>query len=149
MTERGTPVGEVEPDSNDERQSVALAESEDSVYRCTDCHTVVLTMQDCDGGTTCHGGTMERVTESTLGIRPPDIRQVLLDRGMIIVSKPRLWDGPNVRFQCGERESIVQRRRIVRRPLDTRLSCNLAKGCLARLGRHSHVGTDSEPAMTS
>ncbi|GGN94862.1 hypothetical protein [Haloarcula pellucida] len=36
-------------------------------------------MQDCDGGTTCHGETMERVTESTLGIQPPDIRQVLLD----------------------------------------------------------------------
>jgi len=78
MTENETPVDNLQMD-DDERQHVDLDESEYSIYRCTDCDNVVLTMQDCDGGMTCHGETMERVRESKLGIRPPDIRQVLLD----------------------------------------------------------------------
>ena len=78
MTNNGTPIGDTQMDT-DKRESVDLAESEYSIYSCTDCSNVVLTMQDCDGGMTCHGETMERVTESKLGIRPPDIRQVLLD----------------------------------------------------------------------
>lgn len=36
-------------------------------------------MQDCDGEMTCHGAAMEEVTESSLPVRQPDIRQVLLD----------------------------------------------------------------------
>jgi len=61
------------------RSEIALRDREYSIYRCTECANVVLTMQDCDGGMTCHGETMERVTECKLDIRPPDIRQVLLD----------------------------------------------------------------------
>jgi len=63
----------------DERQAVSLEERAYSIYRCTDCANVVLSMQNCDGGMACHGEPMERVTESELDIRPPDIRQVLLD----------------------------------------------------------------------
>jgi len=58
---------------------VELADREYAIYRCQDCNNVVLTMQDCDGGMTCHDEPMERVTETKLDIRPPDIRQVLLD----------------------------------------------------------------------
>jgi predicted transcriptional regulator len=61
------------------RRHLDLADREYSIYRCTDCNNVVLTMQDCDGGITCHDRPMERVTELDLDIRPPDIRQVLLD----------------------------------------------------------------------
>jgi predicted transcriptional regulator len=61
------------------RRQVALEERDYAIYRCVDCANVVLTMQDCDGGMTCHGQTMERVREANLSIRPPDIRQVLLD----------------------------------------------------------------------
>lgn len=61
------------------RRQVDLRDREYAIYRCQDCRNVVLTMQDCDGGMTCHGEEMERVTESSLDIRPPDIRQVLLD----------------------------------------------------------------------
>jgi predicted transcriptional regulator len=78
MTEKDPPRETLQMDS-DERQQVDLAQSEYSIYSCTDCSNVVLTMQDCDGGMTCHGETMELVTESKLGIRPPDIREVLLD----------------------------------------------------------------------
>jgi len=62
-----------------DRAPVDLADREYAIYRCTDCNNVVLTMQDCDGGMTCHDRPMERVTETKLDIRPPDIRQVLLD----------------------------------------------------------------------
>jgi predicted transcriptional regulator len=62
-----------------EREQVDLADREYTIYRCRDCHNVVLTMQDCGGGMTCHDEPMERVTETRLDIRPPDIRQVLLD----------------------------------------------------------------------
>jgi predicted transcriptional regulator len=68
-------------DRSDEegRQQVDLRDREYGIYRCVDCANVVLTMQDCDGGMTCHGEAMEPVEEANLGIRPPDIRQVLLD----------------------------------------------------------------------
>jgi predicted transcriptional regulator len=62
-----------------EDSDVDLNDREYAIYRCTDCANVVLTMQDCDGGMTCHEEPMERVTECKLDIRPPDIRQVLLD----------------------------------------------------------------------
>jgi predicted transcriptional regulator len=62
-----------------ERRGIDLLDREYSIYRCTDCHNVVLSMQDCDGGMTCHGDAMEQVEESTLAVRKPDIRQVLLD----------------------------------------------------------------------
>jgi len=65
--------------AGDEREPIDLLDREYGIYRCVDCDNVVLTMQDCDGGMTCHGETMERVTESSLSIRPPDIREVLLD----------------------------------------------------------------------
>lgn len=64
---------------DDERTRVDLLDREYAIYRCTDCENVVLTMRDCDGGMTCHDHPMERVTETELDIRPPDVRQVLLD----------------------------------------------------------------------
>jgi predicted transcriptional regulator len=56
-----------------------LRDREYAIYRCRECMNVVLTMQDCDGGMTCHDEPMERVTDCALDIKPPDIRQVLLD----------------------------------------------------------------------
>jgi predicted transcriptional regulator len=61
------------------RAEVTLTDREYAIYRCTDCDNVVLTMHDCDGGMTCHDEPMDRVTETKLDIRPPDVRQVLLD----------------------------------------------------------------------
>ncbi|WP_229109527.1 helix-turn-helix domain-containing protein [Halapricum desulfuricans] len=56
-----------------------LADRPYAIYRCTDCQNVVLSMQDCDGGMTCHGEPMERVEETAMDVEPPDIREVLLD----------------------------------------------------------------------
>ncbi|WP_340098887.1 helix-turn-helix domain-containing protein [Salinibaculum salinum] len=50
-----------------------------AIYRCTDCRNVVLSMQDCEGGMTCHGEPMERVTDAAMDVQPPDLREVLLE----------------------------------------------------------------------
>ncbi len=62
-----------------DRAPVDLLDRGYAIYRCTDCRNVVLTMQESDGGMTCHDQPMERVRETTLDVRPPDIREVLLD----------------------------------------------------------------------
>jgi len=74
-----TPLSMRSQDTSDDQDPIDLADREYAIYRCTDCNNVVLTMQDCDGGMTCHDEPMERVTETALDIRPPDVRQVLLD----------------------------------------------------------------------
>ncbi|RXK51149.1 helix-turn-helix domain-containing protein [Halorientalis pallida] len=69
----------------DDATSSELSEKSDlrdrqyGIYQCNDCENVVLTLQDCDGGMTCHGQTMERVTDVNIDIKPPDVKQVLLD----------------------------------------------------------------------
>ncbi|WP_245545350.1 hypothetical protein [Halomicrobium katesii] len=55
----------------DGRCEIDLPDREYRIYRCVDCDNVVLTLRDCGGGMTCHGETMERVTEAPLSIRPP------------------------------------------------------------------------------
>jgi len=80
MTENDTSTTEFDTTAEDRtRREIDLGEREYSIYKCQNCANVVLSMQDCDGGMTCHGDEMQRVTESNLEIRPPDIRQVLLD----------------------------------------------------------------------
>lgn len=80
MTENDTSTTEFDTAADDRtRREIDLGEREYSIYKCQNCANVVLSMQDCDGGMTCHGDEMKRVTQSNLEIRPPDIRQVLLD----------------------------------------------------------------------
>jgi predicted transcriptional regulator len=83
MTSNDTPTddsGSLEGlELTGEQETIELRDREYAVYRCIDCANVVLTMQDADGGMTCHDEPMERVTECKLDIKPPDIRQVLLD----------------------------------------------------------------------
>lgn len=50
-----------------------------AIYRCQDCANTVLSMQDCEGGMTCHGEAMVRVREAQISVEPPDLREVLLD----------------------------------------------------------------------
>ena len=56
-----------------------LRDREYSIYRCTDCRNVVLTMQDCGENLQCHDEPMEEVTETAMAVNPPELRQVLLD----------------------------------------------------------------------
>jgi predicted transcriptional regulator len=65
--------------AGDGREEVDLETRDYGIYRCGECGNVVLSMQDNTGEMSCHGNRMERITEPQLSIRPPDIRQVLLD----------------------------------------------------------------------
>ena len=56
-----------------------IADRPYGIYRCVDCRNVVLTMQDCGDGMTCHGEPMEPVDDYAMDVNPPDLRQVLLD----------------------------------------------------------------------
>ena len=56
-----------------------ISERPYGIYRCEDCPNVVLTMQDCGDGMTCHGKPMQPVTDYAMDVNPPDLRQVLLD----------------------------------------------------------------------
>ena len=49
------------------------------VFECRDCDNVVLALGRDDTPMSCHGDPMERVTEVEMSVRPPDVRQVLLD----------------------------------------------------------------------
>lgn len=58
---------------------VPLTDRGYGIYECQNCDNVALTLHDADGGMTCHGEVMERVTEVEIDVKPPDVRQVLLD----------------------------------------------------------------------
>lgn len=49
------------------------------LYECQDCDNVVLTIGRDDPPMSCHGNQMERVTDIEMSVRPPDVKQVLLD----------------------------------------------------------------------
>jgi len=104
--------------ATDSLTTVDLLESDYSIYRCVDCPNVVLSMQDCDGGMTCHGEAMEQVSESSLAIRPPEIEQVLQDafglpRAGLNICLCVIGDGPLSPSELAERldyeESTVRK----------------------------------------
>lgn len=49
------------------------------IYECVDCDNVVLVLGRDDPPMACHDRPMERVRKCDMPVRPPDIRQVLLD----------------------------------------------------------------------
>jgi predicted transcriptional regulator len=63
---------------SEDEETIELSDREYAIYRCRNCANVVLSMQDCEN-MTCHGETMERVSDTKLDVKPPDLRQVLLD----------------------------------------------------------------------
>lgn len=48
------------------------------VYECVDCDNVVLVVGRDDPPMSCHDRPMKRVTELEISVKPPDVRQVLL-----------------------------------------------------------------------
>ncbi|MHB9288437.1 helix-turn-helix domain-containing protein [Halobacteriales archaeon Cl-PHB] len=79
MTDEDPPTTEPETESPLAGDDFDLAERPYGIYRCVDCRNVVLTMQDCGDGMTCHGEPMKPVTAAEMDVKPPDLRQVLLD----------------------------------------------------------------------
>jgi len=48
------------------------------VYECSDCDNVVLVVGSDDPPMSCHDQPMERVTELDMTVKPPDVKEVLL-----------------------------------------------------------------------
>ncbi|WP_247006091.1 helix-turn-helix domain-containing protein [Halorientalis litorea] len=103
---------------DDSGTELDLRDRQYGIYQCNDCENVALTLRDCDGGMTCHGEPMERVTDLAIDVQPPDIKQVLLDA--FDLPKPGLdiclcviGDGPmppaDVADELGYDESTVRR----------------------------------------
>jgi predicted transcriptional regulator len=49
------------------------------IYECRDCDNVVLTIGSDDPPMSCHDTPMERVTDVSMRVEPPDVKQVLLE----------------------------------------------------------------------
>jgi predicted transcriptional regulator len=49
------------------------------VFECPDCDNVVLAIGGDDPPMSCHGQSMERVNDLEMTVRPPEVKQVLLD----------------------------------------------------------------------
>jgi predicted transcriptional regulator len=54
------------------------ASSRYDIYECPDCDNVVLALGRDEPPMSCHGKPMERVTDVAMDIRPPEVKQVLL-----------------------------------------------------------------------
>ncbi|RZV06068.1 putative transcriptional regulator [Natrinema hispanicum] len=48
------------------------------LFECPDCNNVVLVLGRDDPPVSCHDKPMERVTDVEMSVKPPDVRQVLL-----------------------------------------------------------------------
>lgn len=71
--------GQSSPFTQEAGTEVHLADREYNVYECQNCDNVALTLYDCDGGMTCHGEAMVPVKEAKMDVKPPDLREVLLN----------------------------------------------------------------------
>jgi predicted transcriptional regulator len=49
------------------------------VFECSDCDNVVLALGRDDPPMSCHGEPMERVTDLEMSVKPPDVKEVLLN----------------------------------------------------------------------
>jgi len=73
---QGTPDPSPE---RDEEVHYDASSSRYDIFECPDCENVVLALGRDDPPMTCHGEPMERVTDVEMSVKPPDVRQVLLD----------------------------------------------------------------------
>ncbi|MDZ7850542.1 MAG: helix-turn-helix domain-containing protein [Halodesulfurarchaeum sp.] len=48
------------------------------LFECPDCDNIVLALGRSDPPMTCHNKPMERVTDVEMAVKPPDVKQVLL-----------------------------------------------------------------------
>jgi predicted transcriptional regulator len=70
------PGGQDEPD---ESVTYDPESSEYNIYECPECDNVVLSLGRSDPPMSCHGESMESVRDVDIAVKPPDIREVLLE----------------------------------------------------------------------
>ena len=69
------------PDADSEEDAVRYdpLSSRYTIYECRDCDNTVLALGDSDPPMSCHGTQMVKIEDPEMTVKPPDIRQVLLD----------------------------------------------------------------------
>jgi len=75
----GTDEQSESPFVQQAESEVVIADRDYEVYCCQNCENVILTLYECGGGMTCHGDQMVPVKEAQMDIKPPNLRDVLLD----------------------------------------------------------------------
>jgi predicted transcriptional regulator len=67
--------------SGDGDDGIDLSSREYGVYECTDpdCENVVLSLRDSGDHMSCHGESMAKIRDWEMDVKPPELRQVLLD----------------------------------------------------------------------
>lgn len=78
MTTDNTP-SDPTPGADPSGDGLELADRQYGIYQCNDCENVALTLREVEEGMLCHGEPMEEVTEVSIDVRPPDVKEVLLD----------------------------------------------------------------------
>ena len=70
-----------EHDTNEAAEAVQYdpSSSKYDVLECPECDNVVLALGRDDPPMSCHGEQMQRVIDCDITVKPPDVRQVLLD----------------------------------------------------------------------
>lgn len=70
-----------EHDTNEAAEAVQYdpSSSKYDILECPECDNVVLALGRDDPPMSCHGEQMQRVIDCDITVKPPDVRQVLLD----------------------------------------------------------------------
>ena len=98
--------------------SIDLAERPYGVYACQTCENVILSLHACGDGMTCHGKQMVPVESANMEVRPPNVREVLLNvfglpKAGLDICLCVIGEGPlspeEVADQLGYDESTIRR----------------------------------------
>jgi predicted transcriptional regulator len=116
--ETPTDDQETSPFVQEAEKDIVLSDRPYDVYSCQTCDNVILSLHGCGEGMTCHGEEMVPVTEAKMEIKPPNLRDVLLN----VFGLPKVGldiclcvidDGPlspeEVARQLGYDESTIRR----------------------------------------
>lgn len=69
-TQKAEEIDEIQYDPTSSRYNL---------FECPDCDNIILSLGRDEPPMSCHGEPMERVTDTEMSVRPPDVKQVLLD----------------------------------------------------------------------
>ncbi|MFB6297875.1 MAG: helix-turn-helix domain-containing protein [Salinirussus sp.] len=79
MADAGTNTESTDDERGEETVRYDPSSSRYDIFECPDCDNVVLALGRDDPPMACHDQPMQRVTDPEIGVRPPDVREVLLD----------------------------------------------------------------------
>jgi predicted transcriptional regulator len=78
-SKKTTDDEEASPFVQEGERDIVLSDRPYDVYGCQTCDNVILSLHGCGEGMTCHNEEMVPVTEAKMDIKPPNLRDVLLN----------------------------------------------------------------------